>query len=446
MLFEAVVGGGEVEAGDGFDCGIGKYGIDEAAGHAGAVSGGGELGQPAAFLVGIDPGLEDFAEALREDDGHEGIPGAVDVPVAVVCVHEAGGDFAVEGAVVAHGPGGIGFVESAGEEQGAIEAGVEGALLVLGCAFDLNAEEVLVPAVGCSGAEGGCGGVGKFAVEVELGLVEGDEGGGDAGVDGCAGLEFDDAYLAAGVGAGVLDGKAFPGDGELEDVIGGEVIGDAAGVGGAGEEDAAVVGVGMDGGGFAEDIEGEAGGLGEVGRLEVGGEQRAAVGGNELDVGAVAEEEELQGVRGECGVLRPVGGGAGGRCWVSIAGEGKECGVAVVVKPGAELMGAAEALDAADGGVEHPGAGGAGLEGPVGHAKGKCGDGQGVAAGEGWGGVRSLEDVDGIDGAGEDGVLDSRGGDSGCGEWGFRSEGRAEGGEAGGLEELPAVGTVGAGV
>ena len=110
--------------------------------------------------------------------------------------------------------------------------------------------------------------------------------------------------------------------------------------------------------------------------------------------------------------------------------------MAVVAQPGAELMGAAEAFDAAHAGLEEPWGVVAGLEGPVGHAKGHGGDGEGVAGGELGRGGCALEDVDEI---GEvlrrvcGGVLWSAG--LGCGGMGESGSGY---GAAGALEECPA--------
>src|ERR1035441_9708338 len=182
MLLEAFVGGGEIEAADAFGGRVAEDGVDEAAGHAGAIAGAGELWEPAALLVGVDPGLQDFAETLREEDGHQGVPGAVYVPVAVVGIHDAARYGGCVGTAVLHGAGGVGFVPDARKEQRAIKAGVEGSLLVEGAAFDFDAKEMLVPDVLALLTESFRGGCAEFVVEIALRLFEGDEGGCDADV------------------------------------------------------------------------------------------------------------------------------------------------------------------------------------------------------------------------------------------------------------------------
>src|ERR1035441_8814842 len=145
MLLETFVGRCEIESAYTFGGCVAEDGIDEAAGHAGAITRAGELREPAALLVGVDPGLQDFAETLREEDGHQRVPGAVYVPVAVVGIHDAARYGGCVGTAVLHGAGGVGFVPDARKEQRAIETGVEGSLLVEGAAFDLDAKEMLVP-------------------------------------------------------------------------------------------------------------------------------------------------------------------------------------------------------------------------------------------------------------------------------------------------------------
>ena len=80
--------------------------------------------------------------------------------------------------------GWVGLMPGAGKKQCAVEAGVEGALLGEGCAFDLDGAEVRVP-FGLSGvAELREGLRADLGAQVVLGLLEGDEGGGDPCLEG----------------------------------------------------------------------------------------------------------------------------------------------------------------------------------------------------------------------------------------------------------------------
>src|ERR1039457_6624675 len=180
MLLEAFIRRGEIEAADPFGGGVSEDGIDEAAGHAGAIAGAGERWKPAAFLVCVDPGLQDFAEPLWEEDGHQRVPGTIYVPVSVVGIHDAGSYGARVGTAVLHGARGVGLVPNARKEQRSIKAGVEGSLLVEGTSFDLDAEKMLVPDVFALLTKGFSRSCAHLMVKIALRLFEGDEGGCDA--------------------------------------------------------------------------------------------------------------------------------------------------------------------------------------------------------------------------------------------------------------------------
>ena len=114
--------------------------------------------------------------------------------------------------------------------------------------------------------------------------------------------------------------------------------------------------------------------------LETGGQYRATIGGDQLNMSPVAKQKELKRVRSEMGLLDRVGGGAFGGLGMDISAEGKEGRLPVVAQPWTELMGAAKPLDTANSRLKHPGGILVRLQGPVRHAEWQRGDGQGVAA------------------------------------------------------------------
>ena len=113
---------------------------------------------------------------------------------------------------------------------------------------------------------------------------------------------------ACGVILDLLGFERLPGLCKLEDVVSGEIFGNAAGVGGGGEGDGATRGVLMNFGRmFAGDIKEEAWKL----RLSEGGrDEGAAFGWYQLRVDAVARQVQAQRVGSEGGFLGAIGRGA----------------------------------------------------------------------------------------------------------------------------------------
>ena len=148
--------------------------------HAAAVPGRRPLGQETAFAVCVRQACLHPGVLRRIDEVQQREERAERVPEPGVGVHVSGQHLAVVGAVMHRAAVGGDFVEFAREERRTVEARVEGAVLLLGAALDLDASQHLVPALLRTGLHLVEVGIADLGVEVAHGLLRGDERRSDA--------------------------------------------------------------------------------------------------------------------------------------------------------------------------------------------------------------------------------------------------------------------------
>ena len=119
--------------------------VDEGAGHTTHLTHVEATGEPAAVLVVVHESRQHLGVLLPCDQREQGVDGAGGVPKAVVHVAHAGANLSVGGAVVDGIPLSVQLVGLAGEEEQAVQAGVEGAHLGLGFGLHRNAGELVLP-------------------------------------------------------------------------------------------------------------------------------------------------------------------------------------------------------------------------------------------------------------------------------------------------------------
>ena len=143
-MAKGFVGGRHVEAGDALDQRVGNHRIGVRSDHAVESTRVGPIGKPAAFAVGIQPARDDLAKLLGIDDAVEGKLGAKGVPQPGIRIGHSVVDPAVPGTVMHLLPLGIEFVKAMRKFQRAVEARVEG-LLLLFRGGDVDPLQLLFP-------------------------------------------------------------------------------------------------------------------------------------------------------------------------------------------------------------------------------------------------------------------------------------------------------------
>ena len=120
---------------------------------------------------------------------------------------------------------GIGLVPGSRKQEGAVEAGIKGAALIVRGAFDFDSIEVIVPYGGTRVAQLIDGTLADFVAKIERRLVEGDEGGRDARfqLEALGKAKDSDPVLTC-----LLYFKAVPRVFELQQIVGREGVWDAA--------------------------------------------------------------------------------------------------------------------------------------------------------------------------------------------------------------------------
>ena len=119
--------------------------VDQRGGHASDLADGDPAGQPAAFAVVVDEALEHLGKLVPRDLREERVDRPVGVPEAVVGVARTLVHGPVVGRVVDHLPVRVEFVALMRIEEGAPEAGVEGAGELFVVEFRVDASEPLFP-------------------------------------------------------------------------------------------------------------------------------------------------------------------------------------------------------------------------------------------------------------------------------------------------------------
>src|ERR1035441_2683766 len=139
--------------------------------------------EPAAFQISVDQTLLNLGADFGADQIVKRMRGAEGVPESAVGVKGAVMELAVVRAVVDLLALGVDLEKLLGEKKAAIEATVEGALLLRGGAFHLDAPEHLVPARLGMLADGVEISAADFILEIEHRLPGADVRGGDFAAD-----------------------------------------------------------------------------------------------------------------------------------------------------------------------------------------------------------------------------------------------------------------------
>ena len=170
--------------------------------HAVAVAGTGPFGQETALAIHVGEPFLNLCAHLGIDQVEQGEEGAEHVPHAEVGVEPALLHRALEGAVMDQVALCVFFKETAWEEQGAVQAGIERAGVVQMVVVHFDAAQPAVPLVGSGLHHVVEGARAQFAAEVDLGLFGADERRTDAHGDCSARL----AESHDGKGVVALDG------------------------------------------------------------------------------------------------------------------------------------------------------------------------------------------------------------------------------------------------
>ena len=405
--------GGGVGDANAFEPSIGKDGGGVVADHAVAMARACPFGIEAAFAIGVEEAFLHFEAHGGVEQVEEGEEAAEGVPDAGAGVVVTGADVARHGAVVHGVAGSVPFVEAVGEEEGAVEAGVEGAVLVEGAAFDFDAAEDAVPCLPAFADKGFQGVAAQFA-QVALRLFPADEGGCHAGMYPLAtaraeahngtrveipafqqGVVEDKGLVASALAVTPPVGEeGVGGEGavELDDEVVPEVIGHTAAVAGGVADDPVLAGDELDVGTAVESVHDD---VSAVGLREGEAEEGGALRGRQLGEDVVVCEVDfiVVGMR----FLALVGEPAGAFVLVGFGGadKGHEGELPEVVYPGAGLVGLFEATDFVGVvGVLPAVAHFAGLGRPEVHSPRTGDDGVGVAGGKFEGGLRAHQGVD----------------------------------------------------
>ena len=164
-----------IEAGDILHNRVCEQRVDQAPGHARAVTRRGELGHPPALAIGIHPSCKNLTQPFGKDQRHEWIPGPINIPVAVVGVHDSGHHPSIERAEVPWIAVFIRLVPGAWKQKRPVHAGVKRAPLLVGRAFDLDPRQCGVPRFLAALQEFGSRPISDFLLQIPRGLFEGNE-------------------------------------------------------------------------------------------------------------------------------------------------------------------------------------------------------------------------------------------------------------------------------
>jgi hypothetical protein len=162
------------------------------------MAGAGPLGQEAAFLVAIDEAFLHLDVHLGINEVQEGEEATEGIPKTGVGEIATWKDFTCVGAVVDRFAVCSVLEERAGEEDTAIEAGIEGAEVIDVRILNFDAAQHVIPALAASGTyliEGTC----SQLAQIQLSLLKANERGSNAQRDLLASPERGEAHDSLGV-------------------------------------------------------------------------------------------------------------------------------------------------------------------------------------------------------------------------------------------------------